>query len=323
MDPEKVHHGIEALLSNKLSAKLMGKIYGYDNTLLNTTVGGISIPNPIGLAAGFDKNCRSILGLESLGFGYITVGTVTKDPRYGNAKPRITRLSHKKALVNSLGFPGNGLTAAINQLKDQEPPRNKSKRIISISGTEIDDIKDCHISLEPFVSAVEINISSPNTSGLKVFQEPKNLGKLLETINEVRDKPLFVKLPPFDAINREETQEQIFALADNCAKLGVSSVTVSNTLPVKDTRLAIGQGGLSGAPLFENTIAMVEAVSKEFGSKIEINACGGIFNGKQAYQALAAGASSVQLYTSLIYEGPSLIKTMKKDLAEEIEKSGT
>ena len=318
MDPEQVHHIVEYFLRNKFPARLMEKRYRYENILLNTTIGDLNIPNPIGLAAGFDKDCKSILGLESMGFGYITVGTVTKDPRYGNPKPRIMRLTSEKALVNSLGFPGKGLDSAIHHLRDLEPPRNDSKRVISISGTEINDIRDCHIALEPFVSAVEINISSPNTSGLKIFQEPQNLGNLLETINESRNKPLFVKLPPFDAINQEESQERIFELADKCANFGVSSVTVSNTLPVKNSGLAIGQGGLSGAPLFENTIAMVKSISKQFGSKLKINACGGMSNGKQVYQALASGASSIQLYTSLVYEGPSLIKRMKKELSTEI-----
>lgn len=321
IDPEKAQHVAQPLLNNKLITKMAEKIFEYDNRLLNTKIGGISIPNPIGLAAGFDKDCRSIPGLEALGFGYVTVGTVTKDPRYGNPKPRIARLHKKKALVNSLGFPGNGLKAAISKFQALNPSQSSSKRVISISGTDVNDIRDCHKSLEPFVSAVEINISSPNTSGLKIFQEPQNLRNLVETIQESRNKPLFVKLPPFDAVEQGKSQEQIFNLAEECVKSAVDAVTISNTWPVKDTSLAIGQGGLSGAPLFENTIAMVKTISKEFGANLDINACGGIATGQQAYQALLAGASSVQLYTSLIYEGPSLIKTMKKDLAGEIQKN--
>ena len=314
LDPELAHTlAIKALKFNFKSIKNIKKNSSIENTLL-----GKKFFNPIGIAAGFDKDAEVYNSLFKLGFGFVEVGTITPLKQYGNPKPRIMRLSSEKALVNSLGFPGKGLDSAIHHLRDLEPPRNDSKRVISISGTEINDIRDCHIALEPFVSAVEINISSPNTSGLKIFQEPQNLGNLLETINESRNKPLFVKLPPFDAINQEESQERIFELADKCANFGVSSVTVSNTLPVKNSGLAIGQGGLSGAPLFENTIAMVKAVSKQFGSKLKINACGGISNGKQVYQALASGASSIQLYTSLVYEGPSLIQRMKKELATEI-----
>ena len=155
--------------------------FHYSHPKLNTNFAGIELDSPVGLAAGYDKNCKYLSSLETFGFGYLIGGTVTFDPRPGNPKPRMIRIPKEKALVNSLGFPGKGLNAAVKVLNKQK--MSKAKRFISVSGTDISDIKQCIQQLEPFCSAIELNISSPNTKGLRIFQEYDNLKELIEEVN--------------------------------------------------------------------------------------------------------------------------------------------
>lgn len=319
VDPEKAQHVSDYLLQNPKLWKFAERLFTYENPILETSVGGITLSNPVGLAAGFDKDCRILPSMELLGFGYVTGGTITKDPRPGNAKPRVIRVKERKAIINSLGFPGSGLEEVIARLSGMPITGRPVKRILSISGTESADISECHRRLERFASGIEVNISSPNTDGLRIFQQPSNLRSLIDEINQTRKSSLFIKLPPFgflddhgtrDDKTRDETLELVLASIE----LGANSVTIANTWPIEDSRLAVGRGGLSGGPLFSNTLSMVKSVSQEFGDKIDINACGGISTGQDVYQLLKSGASTVQVYTSLVYEGPGLIKRMKKEL---------
>ena len=240
---------------------------------------------------------------------------IRDSPRPGNPKPRMIRIPKEKALVNSLGFPGKGLNAAVKVLNKQK--MSQAKRFISVSGTDISDIKQCIQQLEPFCSAIELNISSPNTKGLRIFQEYDNLKELIEEVNSVRTKPLIVKMPPFkagDTLN----QNNILKLCKLVSEMGAEALTISNTLPTKTKKLAIGEGGLSGAPLFDNTIRMIKLVKSEISEKTQINACGGISNGKQASEAIKAGATTVQIWTSLIYEGPGVVKNIKRELVANL-----
>jgi len=294
--------------------------FEFHSDLLASKVAGLSIPNPVGLAAGYDKNCKFLSSLEKLGFGYVMGGTITKDPRPGNPKPRVIRLKSQKALINALGFPGNGLEKALLEMSSLKGRPQESIRIFSVSGTDISDISECHQRLEPSCNAIELNISSPNTSGLRVFQEPSKLRSLLQAINEHRNKPLLVKMPPYES--NKGIDENALNLARVCIEEKVEGLTVSNTIPIEHSGLAIGKGGLSGSPLFENTISMVETYKNEFQDKIEINACGGISNGTQAYSALKSGANSIQILTSLIYEGPKVVQNINRELNELFIKTG-
>ena len=309
--PEIVWKIADLALTQKWFWSFISKIFMYSHPKLNTNFAGIELDSPVGLAAGYDKNCKYLSSLETFGFGYLIGGTVTFDPRPGNPKPRMIRIPKEKALVNSLGFPGKGLNAAVKILKKQK--MSQAKRFISVSGTDISDIKQCIQQLEPFCSAIELNISSPNTKGLRIFQEYDNLKELIEEVNSVRTKPLIVKMPPFkagDTLN----QNNILKLCKLVSEMGAEALTISNTLPTKTKKLAIGEGGLSGAPLFDNTIRMIKLVKSEISEKTQINACGGISNGKQASEAIKAGATTVQIWTSLIYEGPSVVKNIKREL---------
>ena len=314
LPPETAWHLSDLGLSQTWFWRMAGGNFKFESALLASTVAGISIDNPVGLAAGYDKNCNFLSSLEELGFGYVMGGTVTKDPRPGNPKPRVIRLKDKKALINALGFPGNGLESALSKISSLKSQSKKSVRILSVSGTDTWDISECHQRLEPFCDGIELNISSPNTKGLRVFQESTKLRSLLQAVNEHRTKPLLVKMPPYKS--EEGTDENALNLGRICMEEKVEGLTVSNTMPIEHKGLAIGQGGLSGSPLFENTISMVQSYKNEFGNKIEINACGGISNGRQAYDALKSGATSIQILTSLIYEGPRVVQNINRKLNE-------
>ena len=252
--------------------------------------------------------------MEHLGFGYVIGGTITKEPRTGNPSPRLLRSRKDKSLINSMGFPGEGLQAAAKRLENL-PVNPSAIRIVSISGTTIDDIVTCQTTIQTLCSAIEVNISSPNTSGLRIFQEKPHLLKLLESLNQNKKVPIFVKFPPFIESQDKSMTTEIRHLIEACLKSEVDAITVANTIPVEDKRLAVGKGGLSGSKLFENTLSMINIIKSEYGYKIDVNACGGISTGDRVYQLIQAGASSIQLYTSLVYEGPGLVKDIKTDLA--------
>ena len=287
-----------------------------DNSRLEVDLAGIRLANPVGLAAGYDKDCESLPSLASLGFGYLTCGTVTEMPRAGNPAPRVIRYESDEALINSLGFPSKGVEYTAMRLQQAEPLLNGTPVVASVSGVAIDEIVRCHRRLEPFATAIEINISSPNTLGLRIFQQAATLRQLLVQINEQRHKPMFVKLPPYietPSIGSEQ-KNMVLSLVDVCIEQGVEAVTVSNTWPARDSRLAVGTGGLSGKPVFADMLQMVADIRAEAGSRLAINACGGIFSGEDALAAIQAGATTVQILTSLIYRGPGIVRRINEQM---------
>ena len=274
---------------------------------------GLSLANPIGLAAGYDKNCELLPSLAALGFGYITAGTVTVLPQPGNPKPRVFRHPREESLVNALGFPSRGLEFVADRLDRGRASRGAVPLVVSVSGVSVDAIVRCHRRLEPLADAIEINISSPNTAGLRVFQESAALSELLQEVNRNRSKPLFVKLPPY--AHEEAARDRAIGLARACVDNDAGALTIANTRPYRDPRLAVGSGGLSGRPLLEDTLRMVADIGAEFAGSMPINACGGISTGDDALRALDAGAATVQLLTGLIYRGPGVAKQINRELA--------
>ena len=286
---------------------------------LETSMCGIPLSNPIGLAAGFDKDCEMVPALASLGFGYLTVGTVTAHPRPGNPKPRLFRDTKESSLINAMGFPSKGLVPAARQLELYRSSRGRVPIVVSISGVTVDEIVRCHRRLEALADAVEINISSPNTAGLRLFHEPDALGELLGAVNEVRHRPLVVKLPPYPASDVPDNEfvksrDSLMALVRVCKAQGVDGLTVANTRPTPDPRLAVGSGGLSGRPVFSRMVEMVRDVRSEVGDDMTINACGGVFTGEDALAAILAGATTVQTYTGFVYRGPTAAREINKEL---------
>ena len=281
------------------------------------SLAGIELANPVGLAAGYDKDCALLPALSALGFGYLTVGTVTRDARPGNPGRRILRDAARGALVNSLGFPGKGLAAAARRLERGARRAGDAPIVVSVSGTTVEDIAACHARLEPLADAVEVNISSPNTAGLRAFHDRAALGELLGEIAPRRAKPLFVKMPPFPPPDEDaERHRAALALAEESVSRGADALTVSNTQPVSDARLGVGAGGLSGKPIFSQTLRMVSETRARIENAAAINACGGIFTSDDARQALESGADTVQLLTAFIYRGPGVARDIARGLAD-------
>ena len=303
---------------------------------LAARLGPIPLRSPIGLAAGYDKNCEYLSALSTLGFGYIVGGTVTLDARAGNPAPRMRRYVSKESLVNALGFPGRGLERAEAKLRASADAGLGLPVLASVSGTEIEHVVACHLRLEPYAAGIEVNISSPNTRGLRVLQERPVLKRLLERINEQRRKLLFVKLPPYAAsptpgvpesplngqVAGEEARVRTVELVDACIEAGVDGVTVANTRPVRDLSLATGSGGLSGRALFKDTLRMVSEISSYAGNRLIVNACGGVSTGDDAWEVLKSGASSVQLLTAMIYRGPGVAKAISRELCARMMLDG-
>ncbi len=277
--------------------------------------------NPIGLAAGFDKDCEYLPSLGSLGFSYLTCGTVTEAPGTGNPLPRVFCNPRDESIINSYGFPNKGVEHAAQQLRQAQPLLNGTPVVASVSGVAADEILRCHQRLEPLVSAVEVNISSPNTLGLRIFQQPDTLRQLLSSLNDRRSKPLFIKLPPYleTPTLGSEQKDMVLSLVEVCVEQGVEAVTVSNTWPVRDSRLAVGAGGLSGRPVFADMLQMVVGIKAEVGSRLAINACGGIFSGEGALAAIQAGATTVQILTGLVYRGPGIVRRMNEQMLTHMD----
>ena len=283
MPPERAQAVADYVLARSALSRILGSGLKMRNGRLFVELCGVTLENPVGLAAGYDKNCAMVGGLSRLGFGYLTVGTVTETPRPGNDAPRLLRLPKEESLLNALGFPGAGLEAAAAALERSRDAAGGTLLIVSVAGTAVDEFVRCHRRLEPLVDAVELNISSPNTSGLRVFQYPEELGRLIGSINDGREKPLLVKLPwcgvsGDGGSSRDEERARLAALARVCVDAGVDALTVANTRPMADERLSTGAGGLSGRGVFEDMLAMVADVRSEAGNSVAINACGGIFS---------------------------------------------
>ncbi len=324
LPPETAHRHIAIpILKLPLAQSVLKAVNGFTSPAIRTSLAGMQLKNPVGLAAGYDKNCELLPGLAALGFGYVTCGTVTLEPRPGNPGTRLIRDVSRHALVNALGFPGLGLEAAVERLRAGRRRVGEAPVVVSVSGTEIGDIAACHRTLEPLADAIEVNISSPNTANLRVFHDPSVLADLLDALNESRTRPLFVKMPPFPAREDDpEHHELVLSLADVCVSKRVDALTVANTQPVQDARLGVGSGGLSGRPVFGRTLRMVHEVRERVGDATNINACGGIFTAWDTWQALAAGADTVQLFTGLVYRGPGVARDISSGLARMVELQG-
>lgn len=278
---------------------------------LRTDIAGLRLPTPIGMAAGFDKECRVIRPLLQMGFGFAAAGTVTLGPRPGNPKPRVIRQPERFAILNALGFPGPGLEVAEERIARMRSA--KDRMFISIAGTIEDEIIECHSRLQPHGAAIELNISSPNTAGLRVFHDPGRLRMLIEALAKQKSVPLFVKLQPWsrdDAARRES-----ILLAETAVSAGADGLVIANTHPVEHEGLSSShRGGLSGAPLTDHTARMVAEIKSAIGGDGEVIACGGIFTAEDVWQMLSLGASAVQLYTAFVYEGPGLPGRLNRGL---------
>ena len=309
--PEAAHRLSHAALRTPLFWEACRPFLAYQSSRLQLKMGNLTLPNPVGLAAGWDKDCTSMKALSNLGFGYIVGGTVTPEPRPGNHKPRLIREPKQQATINSLGFPNSGANNIVQKLERIKRRNGEAPLLVSIAADDVPGFCHCLEILQPLVDGVEINISSPNTPGLRTFHDPRIFDALLNELCIRRVKPLFVKLPPYMS---EKERQTILQLVNICLSHNIQGVTISNTHPVRDTRLAVGTGGLSGKPLLEHTLRTVQNVRSLAGSKLVINASGGIFDGIDTLAAIQSGADTVQIMTALWYHGPSTVGNINRYL---------
>ncbi|MBI2236986.1 MAG: dihydroorotate dehydrogenase (quinone), partial [Actinobacteria bacterium] len=237
-------------------------------------------------------------------------------PRRGNPKPRIARYPDRRSMVNAMGLPNPGAEAAADSLRRTA---RTAPRVVSLADEATADVLANHALLEPLVDAVELNASCPNVSWGRDRDNEAHLAELLRELSARRTKSLFVKLPPF---RTDVERDVVLALARVVQECGADGLTCSNTLPVEHPRLATGTGGLSGRDLFRDTIRIVREVRKATGGELPINACGGIFTAADALACIEAGATTVQVYTGLVYEGPRIVGNITSGLAAALRERG-
>lgn len=304
LPPEASHRVATAFLALPLPWERIGG--ARQEASLEVDLCGVRLPNPVGLAAGFDKTCRHLDALGRIGFGFVVGGTITRAPREGNPKPRIVRDRPRRSIVNSMGLPNPGAQAAATHLA--RSPRT-APRFASVADEELGAAADSVELLAPHVDGFELNASSPNAPWR---HDGAHLSRLLTAFHERTDRPVLVKLPPF---TDGEERVTVLDLARAAVGAGAHGLVCSNTIPVEEPRLAAGRGGLSGAPLREGTPRIVSEVVAATGRSVPIVACGGIFTPEDVRACLDAGATAVQLYTGLIYRGPGIVGALTRGLS--------
>ncbi len=325
LDPENAHDfAIKSLKFNPFPKKMF-EVEGEE--ILKIELLGKIFPNPIGMAAGFDKSAEVYNSLLSLGFGFVEVGTVTPLKQFGNPKPRVFRLEDDEALINRLGFNNDGIEEIKARIKS-----NKKKGLLGINigpNKDTNDQKnDFCLGLKNFFDLADyitVNISSPNTEGLRDFHDQKKLTDLLVSLNEIKKNkkttvPLLLKISP------DIKNGYIPEIADAAIKHNISAIILTNTTNGNRSNLKSKfkdeEGGLSGKPLYQLSNNMIKNFYKELKNKIPIIGVGGVNSGKSAYDKIVAGASLLQLYTGFVYRGPSTAKEIKKELIEILKAEG-
>jgi dihydroorotate dehydrogenase len=323
-DPEIAHHWVMSQLAfasqHEMLLKIIEAASAYRSSVLERNVFGVHFPNPVGLAAGFDKNGMALPALAALGFGFIEAGTITRYKQSGNTRPRIFRLSEDDALINRMGFPNDGADAIHQRLARQPKPAipigwsiGKSK--ITPQEETIDDYLYSLRKLHDFADFFTVNVSSPNTPGLRKLQDKEPLDRLLQAVvqeteaiasqtGEKAAKPVLVKIAP------DLSHEQIDDVIEVCLQRHVRGIIATNTTLARTglSKNTAEAGGLSGRPLHLRAVEVVRYLCKILDGKIPVIGVGGIFGSDDALRMFDAGASLIQIYTSFIYEGPGIVK---------------
>lgn len=320
LDPEAAHGLTLAALKTGLLATAPP-----DDPILATSIAGLALPNPIGLAAGFDKDAEVPDAMLRLGFGFVECGSVTPRPQPGNPRPRLFRLVEDRAVINRFGFNSKGVEFARARLA----ARAGKPGIVGInlgankdSDDRAEDYAVALRTLAPLAAYVTINISSPNTPGLRSLQDGAALADLIGRVMAARGglrQPVFVKVAP------DQGEDDWATITRACIDGGVDGLIVSNTTvsrPPLASRHAAEAGGLSGEPLRPLALAALQRFRQESGGALPLIAVGGIASGRDAYDRIRAGASAVQLYSALVYAGPGLVRRIKAELAALLRRDG-
>jgi dihydroorotate dehydrogenase len=332
-DPEKVHYfsmkAIRLLCSIPVLRKIIAGIHRPGKPTPYTFL-NLAFPNKVGLGAGFDKNAVYLRELEALGFGFVEIGTVTPEPQGGNEKPRVFRLPKDKALINRMGFNNDGATAIAARLKKWKAGNSKmiiggniGKNKITPNEDAWKDYEKCFNLLHPYVDYFVVNVSSPNTPGLRELQEKESLRKILTGLQQLNNKlpapkPILLKIAP------DLTNEQLDDVAALAVEIKLDGLVATNTTISREGLLtdpakvaAMGAGGLSGLPVRTRSTEVVKYLSAKTNHTIPIIASGGIFTAADAKDKLDAGALLVQVWTGFIYIGPSIVKRIVNGLMVE------
>ena len=335
MNPELAHKVVFTWLSiiTKIPfiSFLLRKRYSLEHPQLKRKLWGIEFRNPVGLAAGFDKDAKHIDILSDMGFGYIEIGTITPKGQPGNPKPRLFRIPQDEALVNRMGFNNEGMEAAIPRLKNRKSNvivgGNIGKNKVTPNEEALFDYEKTLNTLYPYVDYFVVNLSSPNTPGLRELQEKGPLKQLLNHLkNQISEKsqpkPLLLKIAP------DLTDEQLNDIVEILKETKIDGIVATNTtisrekLTVsKDVIDQLGAGGLSGKPLTERSDEIIRFLRKELGPDFPIIGVGGIMTEKDAINKLKAGADLIQIYSGYIYRGPAFIKNINKAILKEFKQN--
>ncbi|HZF36179.1 MAG TPA: quinone-dependent dihydroorotate dehydrogenase [Candidatus Angelobacter sp.] len=327
LPPEAAHR----LTIRALGAGLLPDGQEADDPLLRTRVWGLEFPNPIGLSAGFDKDAEVYAALLRFGFGFVEVGSITPQPQAGNPKPRVFRLPEDEAVINRLGFNSAGLAAAVTNLRRR---RTERAGIVGVNLGKNRDSADAAAdyaagtaALAPVADYLVINVSSPNTPGLRALQEAAALGKLLAQVRTARHAavperppPLLLKIAP-DLAPADRRDIAEVALAGGVDGLIIGNTTTGRPADLRGRHAREG-GGLSGRPLFALSTDVLRDIYRLTEGRLPLIGVGGVASGADAYAKIRAGASLVQLYTALIYHGPRLVGRIKRDLAACLRADG-
>lgn len=326
-DPERVHHftfsSLKFIHKIPFLTTVIQKIYVVQNEKLEREVFGMKFPNPIGLAAGFDKDAELYDELSAFGFGFIEIGTVTPKPQSGNPKKRLFRLKEDQALINRMGFNNKGVNEVVKELR-------KNKKII-IGGNigknkttplenAVDDYLLCFEGLKEVVDYFVVNVSSPNTPNLRDLQGKQPLTELLNALqakNNLQEnpKPILLKIAP------DLSESELLDIIEIVQSTKIAGVIATNTTISRDEIQSENKketGGLSGVPLKDKSTEVIRFLTKNSGGSFPIIGVGGIHSAKDAIEKLEAGASLIQLYTGFIYEGPGLVKRINKEILKTI-----
>lgn len=324
--PESAHNisfiFIKFLMFTSIDRWIWSKIYSFKHPKLNREVFGLKFQNPVGLAAGFDKDAKLFHQLETFGFGFIEIGTVTPLRQDGSPKPRLFRLKSDEALINRMGFNNEGIESVVARLR-----RKKSNIIIggnigknkkTNNEQAVNDYEICFEKLFPYVDYFVVNVSSPNTPGLRDLQEKEPLTNLLISLQKInnnkdRRKPILVKISP--DLNNSQLDDIIEIIKITMIDGVIATNTTISRREIKTNKnkiKEIGDGGLSGKPLCSRSTQVIEYLSKKSNKMFPIIGVGGIHSAKDALEKLDAGADLIQLYTGFIYEGPALVKRINK-----------
>lgn len=322
-DPEKVHYFTFSLIRflSKIPgfSSLLKSLYLVNDKRLETEVFGLKFPNPVGLAAGFDKNAVLYKELSNFGFGFIEIGTLTPVGQEGNPKKRLFRLKEDSAIINRMGFNNAGVQEAVERLKKNKSVLiggNIGKNKLTPNENATQDYEICFEALFDYVDYFVVNVSSPNTPNLRELQDKKPLTELLQTLQnknlaKPKQKPILLKIAP------DLTDSQLLDIIDIVNETKIAGVIATNTTLSREGLQSENKsetGGLSGKPLTKRSTEVIRFLSEKSNKSFPIIGVGGIHSAQDAIEKLDAGASLIQLYTGFIYEGPQLVKEINKEI---------